>query len=78
MTARTLKLLELYGAESFAAAVEEMLARGTHDIGALAQICEQRRRARSLAVPVAFNLPAHVHDREVVPHSLGSYDEDDN
>jgi len=77
MTARTLKLLELYGVESFAAAVEEMLARGTHDIGALAQLCEQRRRARSLAVPVPFDLPAHVHDREVVPHPLGSYDEDD-
>ncbi len=77
MTARTLKLLELYGAESFAAAVEEMLARGTHDIGALAHLCEQRRRARALPVPVEVKMPAHVNDREVVPHPLGSYDDDD-
>ena len=77
MTARTLKLYELYGADLFASAVEEMLARDTHDIGALAHLCEQRRRARALPVPVEVKMSAHVNDREVVPHSLGSYDDDD-
>ena len=77
MTARTLKLLELYGADIFAAAVEEMLARRTHDIGALAHLCEQRRRAQALPVPVEVKMSAHVNDREVVPHSLGSYDDDE-
>ena len=77
MTARTMRLLELYGAEIFAAAVAAMNTRGTHDIGALAHLCEQSRRARSLPVPVAFDLPDHVDDREVVPHALGSYDDAD-
>jgi transposase len=77
MTARAVKLLDLYGAESFSAAVDELLARGTHDIGALAHVCEQRRRARALPVPVEVTLPAHVNDHDVVPHSLGSYDDDD-
>lgn len=77
MTALTLKLLDLYGAESFAAAVEEMLKRGTHDVGALAHLCEQRRRARALPVPVEVKMPAHINDREVVPHPLGSYDDDE-
>ena len=77
LTARTLKLFDLYGAELFAAALSEMLARGTHDIGALAHLCEQRRRARSLPVPVELALPAHIKDRDVIPHPLGSYDDND-
>ena len=52
----------------------EVLARGMHDPGALAQVCEQHRRAKSLPVPVAVDLGAHVPDREVIPHDLESYD----
>jgi len=74
LTARTLKLLELYGAESLSAAIDELQSRGTHDIGALAHLCEQRRRARALPVPISY--PNHITDREVVPHPLGSYDDD--
>jgi transposase len=74
MTARTLKLLDLYGAELLAPAVEEVLARGLHDPGALAALCEQRRCARAAPVPLDIPLPFHVHDRDVIPHDLGTYD----
>jgi len=74
MTARTLKLLDLYGAELLGAAVEEVLARGMHDPGALAALCEQRRCARATPVPVDVPLPAHVRDRDVIPHDLETYD----
>ena len=74
MTARTLKLLDLYGAELLGAAVEEVLARGMHDPGALAALCEQRRCARARPLPLDVPLPAHVRDRDVVPHDLETYD----
>jgi transposase len=69
------KLLDLYGADVVAGAVDEMLARGLRDPGALAVACEQRRRALRRPVPVPVTLPDHVDDREVVPHALESYDE---
>lgn len=69
------KLLDLYGADIVAGAVDEMLARGLRDPSALAVACEQRRRALRRPVPLAVSLPAHVDDREVVPHALESYDE---
>lgn len=74
LTARTLKLLDLYQPEVFAAAVEELLARGTHDPGALEVLCEQHRRAHDRPVPVDVALGAHVHDRDVIPHPLENYD----
>ena len=77
LTARALKLFDLYGAELFTSALNEMLERGTHDIGALAHLCEQRRRARSLPVPVELALPKNIKDRDVIPHSLESYDDND-
>lgn len=75
MTARTLKLLDLYGADLLAAAVAQVLERGLHDPGALASLCEQRRVARSAPVPLDLPLAGHVHDREVIPHALETYDE---
>lgn len=74
MTARTLKLLDLYGADLFAAAVAEVITRGTWDIGAIAHVCEQLRIAAARPVPVPLNLGAHVPDRDVIPHPLESYD----
>jgi len=74
MTARTLKLLDLYGAELFTAAVEEVIARGMHDPGALAALCEQRRCARDAPVPIDVPLSPHVRDRDVIPHDLETYD----
>jgi hypothetical protein len=74
MTARTGKLLDLYGAEILAKAVADVLARGLHDPGALAFRCEQARRAAGAPMPVTLELGAHVPDCDVVPHDLGKYD----
>ena len=74
MTARTGKLLQLYGAEVLAAAVAEVLARGLHDPGALAIHCEQARRAAGAPMPMTLELGAHVPDCDVTPHDLGQYD----
>lgn len=74
MTARTGKILDLYGAEVLAKAVAEVLARGLHDPGALALRCEQARRAMGAPMPVALELGDHVPDCDVTPHDLGKYD----
>jgi len=74
LTARTLQLLDLYREELLREAVAHVLERGMHDPGALAQVCEQRRRARNLPVPVDVKLGDHVPDRDVIPHDLEAYD----
>lgn len=76
MTARTLKLLDLYGPELLAAAAGQVLERGLHDPGALASLCEQRRRAENAPVPLDVALPRHIRDRDVIPHDLEIYDEE--
>jgi transposase len=73
-TARTLRLLELYGAESLRDAVEELLNRSAHDLGALSHLCERRRREKQRPVPLALPLPSHARDRDVIPHDLEDYD----
>jgi transposase len=75
MTARTLRLLDLYGPEVLARAVAEALDRGTHDPGALAVLCEQARVDAARPMPVPIELGDHVPDRDVIPHDLGGYDE---
>jgi len=74
LTARTLKLLDLYGEEIFAESVSRLLATDVHDIGALAVLCEQRRRDNSEPIPVDVQLGDHVPDRDVIPHDLENYD----
>lgn len=74
MTSRTKKLRELYGADLFREAVREMCGHETHDVGALALLCEQARRRRSMPVPLALPLPSHVVDQPVPSHDLASYD----
>lgn len=74
MTAKALRLLDLYGVEILGAAAREAIARGTHDPGALAVLCEERRRATDNPVPIDIDLGAHVPDRDVIPHDLESYD----
>jgi hypothetical protein len=74
MTAKAMHLLDLYGAEILGAAVSEAIARGTHDPGALAVLCEDRRRAADSPVPIDIDLGAHVPDRDVIPHDLETYD----
>ncbi len=74
MTARTGKLLDLYGANVLALAVTDVLACGLHDPGALALRCEQARRAAGAPMPVDLELGAHVPDCDVTPHDLAQYD----
>lgn len=74
MTARTLRLLDIYGPELLASAAREVLERGLHDPGALAALCEQRRRALSAPVPLDTPLSPHINDRDVIPHDLEAYD----
>jgi len=74
MTARALKLLDLYGADLFGVAVAEIVERGTWDIGAIAHLCEQHRIAAAREIPVPVSLGKHVPDRDVIPHPLESYD----
>jgi transposase len=74
MTARTGKLLELYGVDVLAKAVADVLACGLHDPGALALRCEQARRAAGAPMPVVLELGPHVPQCDVRPHDLGQYD----
>lgn len=74
MIARTLKLLDLYGERVLGRAVDALLERGSHDLGALAVLCDQEHRPRRIALPL--ELGAHVPDRDVIPHDLGDYDHD--
>jgi transposase len=75
MTAQTNKLLDLYGEAIFIEAVTAIIDRGLHDPGALAQWCEQKRRALARPVPVEITLASHVPDRDVIPHNLEDYDD---
>ena len=72
---KAIKLLDLYGDHVFAAAAEDLVARGLADVGALAVACEKHRKERGRPVPVAGPFPDHLDDADVVPHALESYDE---
>jgi transposase len=74
LVARTTQLLDLYGASVLTAAVEDLLAKNSHDYGALAILCEQRRTRPRRMLPI--ELAPHVVDRDVIPHDLGGYDDD--
>jgi hypothetical protein len=73
LVARTLKLLDLYGERTFVLALDSLLERGSHDLGALAILCDQVQRPERPALPLV--LGDHVPDRDVVPHDLGGYDD---
>jgi transposase len=75
MVARTLTLLDAYGVPTLRDAISEMIQRGTHDPGAMAILCEQRRRRLGDKPPALVTLGDHVRDRDVIPHDLGGYDE---
>ena len=51
-----------------------MVERGTHDIGALALLCEQERQRTQRPMPIDVVLGEHVTDNVIVPHDLASYD----
>ncbi len=74
VTSRAVKLLDIYGPDIFSAAIKDVVERGIWDVGAIAQVCEQKRIAIGLPVPVAIQFGEGVKDRHVTPHSLESYD----
>lgn len=73
--ARLTYLLDLYGDHNFALAVGDVLDTGAGDLPGLVVACERRRRERGQPVPIDVAMPAHIPDRDVVPHSLEDYDE---
>lgn len=77
MTSRIKTLRGLYGVDIVREAVALMVEQGTHDPGALALLCEQARRRRSLPVPLPLPLPSRLIDRDVGSHDLASYDGDE-
>ena len=74
LTARLAGLLRSYDDDTVAAAVTEVIARGTQDVGAVAIVCEQLRRKANKPVPLDVALGSHVPDRDVIPHALEGYD----
>jgi transposase len=74
LAAQTLQLLDAYGAAILNDAVAEMISRSTHDTGALAILCEQRRHGPA-GPPIVINFSDHVRERDVIPHDLGAYDD---
>ena len=63
LAASVQRLLDLYGARVVAAAVDDLFAKGCHDIGPLAIRCEQRRTKPRRILPI--QLGPHVVDRDV-------------
>lgn len=74
VTARTVALLDRYDEGIVAAAINEVLARGISDPGAVAVLCERFRRDADKPVPLDVPLGSHVPDRDVIPHALEAYD----
>jgi transposase len=75
MCSRLSRVLDLYGDNIFAGAVVDVLDSGATDFGALTVACEHRRRRLARPIPVQVNMPAHIPDRDVVPHDLEGYNE---
>ena len=71
---RTTKLLDLYGQQILNESVGELLDRGSHDYGALAMLCEKRRKRPRPVLPL--DLAPHVVERDVIQHDVGGYDDD--
>ena len=73
---RLLRLLDDYGAQELAAAVQLAVERESYSAGAVAHLLELRRRAQGLPPPVRLELPddPRVRDLRVTPHKLEDYD----
>ena len=73
---RLLALLDDYGPQELAAAIDRALERDALGAGAIAHILETRRRQRGLKPPIPIALPDHpgVRDLDVTPHRLETYD----
>ena len=71
------RLLDDYGPQELAAAIERALERDALGAGAIAHILETRRRQRGLKPPIPMALPDRpgVRDLDVTPHRLETYDD---
>ena len=69
-------LLDDYGPEELATAIDEALARGTPAPTSVAHILERRMRARRQLPRIRLDLPDNpkVRDLAVTPHNLETYD----
>jgi hypothetical protein len=74
---RLLALLDDYGPQELAAAIDAALERDALGAGAIAHLLETRRRQRGLKPPIPIVLPDRpgVRDLDVTPHRLETYDE---
>jgi transposase len=74
---RLLALLDDYGPQELAAAIDRALERDALGAGAIAHILETRRRQRGLKPPIPIALPNHpgVRELDVTPHRLETYDD---
>jgi transposase len=74
---RLLALLDDYGPQELAAAIDRALEREALGAGAIAHILETRRRQRGLKPPIPMALPDRpgIRDLDVTPHRLETYDE---
>jgi len=75
-TAALSRLLDRYGAEALAVALDEALDRGAPHPHAVRQVLERRRREQHAPPPVAVALPddPRVRGLVVTPHRLETYD----
>ena len=73
---RLLALLDDYGAQELAAAVDNALQRDALGAGSITHILETRRRQRGLKPPLRLTLPDRpgLRDLDVRPHDLETYD----
>ena len=73
---RLLALLDDYGPEELAAAVDIALQRDAFGAGSITHILETRRRQRRLKPPLRLTLPDRpgLRDLDVQPHDLETYD----
>ena len=74
---RLLALLDDYGPEELAAAVDDALQRDALGAGSITHILETRRRRRGLKPPLRLTLPDRpgLRDLDVRPHDLETYDD---
>jgi hypothetical protein len=74
--ARLLALLDDYGPQELATAIDRALERDALGAGAIAHILETRRRQRGLKPPIPIALPDRpgVRNLDVTPHRLETYD----
>ena len=74
MAARAVKLLDIYDAATFAAAVATLLETDLYDPSALAHLCDLQRARLGQQMPRPMALADHVVDADVHQHPLEQYD----